>query len=188
MIAHIVDEVAATQETPIDVLALASGHVREAEISSTIQARRFGRFIAFDQDAESLEVVDSAYAKFGVETVRGSVKDLLAKRQTFSDFDVVYAAGLFDYLNDKLAQRLVTTMLAALRPGGLMVVPNFMPDIHESIYMEAFMKWFLIYRTEEDMRALINEKAMTEIADVTFLRDPFDGVVYMICKKGGLNV
>jgi len=187
VIAHIIDQATATHDRPIDVLALAAGHLREAEISSTIQERRFHRFVAFDQDAESLKVVDTAYAKCGIETVHGSVVDLLAKRLTFTGFDVVYAAGLFDYLSDKLARRLIAAMLAALRPGGLMVVPNFMPDIRETIYMEAFMKWLLIYRTEEDMSALIDEKAKTEIADVTFRRDPFDSVVYMICKKAGQN-
>jgi len=182
-IAHIIDQVAEASDRPIDVLALAAGHLREAAICDTIRQKRFRRCIAFDQDADSLQVMQSAYAEFGIKAIHGNVKDLLVKRLTFRGFDVVYAAGLFDYLPDKLAHRLMATMLAALRPGGLMLIPNFMPGIRESIYMEAFMKWFLIYRGEADLLGLLNEEMRSEIADISMRRDPFNNVIYMICRK-----
>ena len=41
-------------------------------------------------------------------------------------FDFVYAAGLFDYLSAPVASALTGRMFEMTRPGGLMLIPNFL--------------------------------------------------------------
>lgn len=57
----------------------------------------------------------------------------------FQGFHLTYAAGLFDYLPDPAAQRLVQLMCNATVKGGRVMVANFMPDIQVVGYMEAYM-------------------------------------------------
>lgn len=74
-----------------------------------------------------------------------------AARGGGSHYDLVYAAGLFDYLPQRTAQRLVEAMFRLLRPGGELLVTNFVPEVPDVGYMECVMDWHLIYRTPEDM-------------------------------------
>jgi hypothetical protein len=62
------------------------------------------RFVAFDQDAASLAEVEAMAVSKAVEPIPGSISRLIAGRHDFSDFDLVYAAGLFDYLEDRTAK------------------------------------------------------------------------------------
>jgi len=87
------------------------------------------------------------------------------------NLDLVYAAGLYDYLSQPLATRLTKTMFDMLRPGGKLQVANFVPDHPEVGYMETFMQWSLIYRTESQLEDVAKEIPAPEIADKrTFLK------------------
>jgi len=71
-------------------------------------------------------------------------------------FDVIYAAGLFDYLNANLAARLVEDCYGLLMPGGTLIVGNFSTETHanDRILVEWLLDWRLIYRREADYRAI----------------------------------
>ena len=91
---------------------------------------------------------------------------------TLGSFDFVYAAGLYDYLPQRHAQKLTKCMFSLLRPQGKLLVANFLPNIHDVGYMETYMAWQLIYRTREelsDVAALIPEDEMQ--AQRTFIED-----------------
>src|SRR5262245_12750622 len=80
------------------VFALAAGHLREVELSDAVQNGRIGNFVAMDQDAASLAVVAADYGRLGIQTVGGSVRQILAGKAGQGRYDFVYAAGLYDYL------------------------------------------------------------------------------------------
>lgn len=61
-------------------------------------------------------------------------------------YDLVWSAGLFDYLSDGLAVLLLKRLLASTQPGGRIVVGNFSPENSTRQYMELFGEWFLIHR------------------------------------------
>jgi hypothetical protein len=62
--------------------------------------------------------------------------------------------GSYDYLNDKVATRLLQALFGLLKKGGKIWIANFLPDIPDRAFMESIMDWWLVYRTPEQMRQL----------------------------------
>lgn len=165
LIVEKLDEVAERIPQP-HVFSLACGHLREAQHSSAVREGRLGRYVAMDQDSESLAVVERESGPLGVEALQGSVRDILRGRFDLGGFDLVYAAGLYDYLSTPLAQRLTEKLFAMLNPGGHLLLPNYLPDIVGAGYMEAFMDWWLIYRSGREILQLaetLPERAIESI-------------------------
>jgi len=94
-------------------------------------------------------------------SIRGSDGELVwdkdAGKVNFEGFHFVYAAGLYDYLSERVAARLTRQMFDMVLPGGRVLVANFAPGLPEVGYMETFMGWKLIYRTPEEMARLSAE-------------------------------
>jgi extracellular factor (EF) 3-hydroxypalmitic acid methyl ester biosynthesis protein len=156
LIAELIDRVC-MERNGARILSIASGHMREMQISHALRAGIAERVVAFDQDARSLAEVEAAAVSNAVQAVQGSISRLIAGRHDFADFDLVYAAGLFDYLEDRAAKHLTKTMFDMLRPGGYLLVANFLPGIYDTGYMESFMGWNLIYRDRHQIAALIDD-------------------------------
>src|SRR5262249_49983102 len=70
------DEVAAKVERP-RILAVACGHLREAQKSAAVAQGRFGEFIGLDQDPLSIAELAREQAASGIKAVNGSVKSIL---------------------------------------------------------------------------------------------------------------
>jgi len=96
---------------------------------------------------------------------------------------MVYAAGLYDYLADNVAQALTERMFTMTKPGGCMLIPNFAPQLRERAYMETFMDWYLIYRDEHDMAQLLSRIDPNYIESYDIYPDPHGSVVYLLVKK-----
>lgn len=89
--------------------------------------------------------------------VHKSVHSLLkesARRSSEEEYDMVYCAGLFDYLSDKVCSRLVKLFCQQTLPGGKVVVTNVHPNNPGRQTMELLMEWHLIYRNESQMESL----------------------------------
>ncbi len=69
------------------------------------------------------------------------------------EFDLVYCAGLFDYLSDKVCSRLLQYFAARTNPGGTVLVTNVHSSNPQKISMEHLLEWHLIYRDEAQLKA-----------------------------------
>ena len=69
-------------------------------------------------------------------------------------YDLVWSAGLFDYVNDKVFVRLLKALLPVVKPGGSLVVGNFSQFNPSRDYMEVFGEWHLVHRTREQLVSL----------------------------------
>lgn len=167
------------------ILSLACGHLREARMSRALREGKVGRFLALDQDVESLAVVTAETGGFGVEAREGSVKTVIARGKELGQFDFVYAAGLYDYLNDKLAARLLQALFERVKPGGKVWIANFLPDIQDRGYMEAYMDWWLIYRDAAQMRQLGDALPADEVATMRTFAEHDDAVVFLEAVRRG---
>lgn len=100
-----------------------------------------------------------------VDFVHDSVHHLLKRRveplpSSAREFDAVYCAGLFDYLSDKVCIRLLNHFAARTRSGGQMLVTNVHSNSTEKYSMEHLLEWYLIYRDEAKLDALLPETAI----------------------------
>jgi extracellular factor (EF) 3-hydroxypalmitic acid methyl ester biosynthesis protein len=132
------------------ILAVACGHLREA---AEVERKVWGRvqeLVAFDQDAQSLAVVSDACAHLPVKTMEGRVQDIIKGSILLSQFDLVYSAGLFDYLNDRAAVALIQRIASGLNEGGEALIGNFQYR-PEMPYAEIFQDWKLVTRAEQEL-------------------------------------
>ena len=182
LLARTVDETAQRVHLP-HVLSVACGHLREAQASHAVAWGAVGRYIALDQDTESLALVDREMRSSGVTTMNQSVRGLVTGRVDLSGLDLAYAAGLFDYLGLPVAVAVTRAMLNMVKPGGRVLVANFAPNLHDIGYMETFMAWNLIYRDEHGMEEIAAGLPREEVASSRVFRDVDGNIVYLEITK-----
>lgn len=150
-----------------EILSLACGHLREAEHSAALGAGTFKRFLAMDQDLESLAMVARDHGPLGIKAQTGSVKTVITHGAAeLGSFDFIYAAGLYDYLSDRVGVRLLNTLFSMLKPGGKVWIANFALNIDDAGFMEAIMDWWLIYRDAIALRTMA-DNAFADLENVT---------------------
>lgn len=76
----------------------------------------------------------------------------------FTGYDVVYCAGLFDYLSQRVCMRLVELFCSMVKPGGIVIVTNVADRNPSKGWMEYLVEWNLIYRGRKEMEELVPDK------------------------------
>ena len=179
--AYIDDVVATTPD--FRILSVASGHCRELEGSLLASEDCSGEFLALDQDASCCERIAADYPRAGlVRSETCNVRTLVRGDNTgLGTFDLIYAAGLYDYLPDPFATQLTAALVARLRPGGRLLIGNFVPTSSGRGYLSLLMDWHLNYRCESDLGALFGQVPEARVRTVT---DPHGNVGYAECRIG----
>lgn len=188
-LADLIDSTATDQlhagKQGLRVLSVASGHGREIELSAAFRQGLISEFVALDQDGESHDELRRAHASSAtpITTLKLSIKQLLGRNQELGQFDLIYSAGLYDYLDTPLAKRLTATLFRMLQPRGRMLYANFAPNIHCAGYMEAAMDWWLIYRDAEKTLALADQIDSTQIIASKQYTDPDSNIHFVELQK-----
>jgi extracellular factor (EF) 3-hydroxypalmitic acid methyl ester biosynthesis protein len=177
-IAEKLDEIAREKSAP-HVLAVASGHLREASMSSAVRRCKIGRFVALDADGESLKEVDRCFGRYGVKCELADIRKMLTGQLNLGQFDLIYSTGLYDYLKEKTAQKLTQHLFAMLKPGGKLVIANFVPTIRDIGYMEACMDWFLVYRDRMQMMGLTNLIPQVELSRIQVHVEENQNIIFL---------
>lgn len=138
------------------VLVVACGNLREALQSAAVMNGSLGELVAFDQDAAALQAVQRSLG-LRVRCIQGSVRTIVTDNLNAGQFDLIYAAGLYDYLSRPLAARLTSKLFGLLNPEGELLVANFTKDVADLGYMESYMDWHLIYRSLDELLDLAHE-------------------------------
>jgi hypothetical protein len=149
-------EMCAEREGGISVLNLASGPCRDvAEAITRAGDRAAGsHFHCVDIEKDAI-----SYAMLMVEPHTAVISfqwelSNIFKFQPVRQYDLVWSAGLFDYLEDKAAVSVLKRMWDCTSSGGKLLAGNFHPLNASRNYMEWGGNWFLRYRTEEDLLGL----------------------------------
>jgi extracellular factor (EF) 3-hydroxypalmitic acid methyl ester biosynthesis protein len=181
-VALLIDQVAQQLARPISVLSVAAGHARELDLSTAFANGMVERMVALDQDPQSVAVIRRNHGS-KVHCVEASIRGILTGKHDLGQFDVIYSAGLYDYLSQETATRLTSQMFAMLKPEGSLLYANFAPDIEDVGYMEAAMDWWLTYRNSEKTWQLsegIDPLAMGKADRYT---DPDDNIHFVRLRK-----
>ena len=72
-----------------------------------------------------------------------------------TSYDLIWAAGLFDYFSDRIFISLCKRLWPAVAPGGELVVGNFDAGNPSRAYMEILGDWHLCHRSPSTLRALM---------------------------------
>ncbi|QGY05514.1 class I SAM-dependent methyltransferase [Methylobacterium mesophilicum SR1.6/6] len=160
-----------------EVLSVASGHMRELDRLREITSDTNIIFTALDQDLSSISEARATYKEYNIFGENKNFTSLLKGRSIHKNYDLVYSAGLFDYLQDTTAVALMKAMFSRLKPGGVLSVANFTRDSHGRGFMAGFMDWCLIYRNEQDLQTLAD--AAFPKASYRIFRDQPRNVVYL---------
>ena len=137
-------------------------------------------FTLIDFNEETLahcqSVVNEAKSKGGRNTqftfVKKSVQQIVREsaRRDAPDvneqFDLVYCAGLFDYLSDAFCQQLTDIFYSWLAPGGKLVTTNVDDYNPRRLTMDHIMEWHLFYRRSADLLALKPDAAPEDLCAV----------------------
>lgn len=122
---------------------------------------------------QSLEDLRAAHARrtelqFVKRSVHQILKDSTRPGAGFKvgGYDVVYCAGLFDYLSDRICRRLLEVFYDLLAPGGLLIATNVDRSNPSRNYMEYVVEWHLVYRNSEEFLKLAPAKARAETCQV----------------------
>ena len=88
-------------------------------------------------------------------------------------YDLVYCAGLFDYLSDQVCKKLMIILHGLVAPGGLLIATNVCDALNDRrpfrYSMEYFLDWHLIYRDARRFGELKPDNARSE--DVSVISD-----------------
>jgi extracellular factor (EF) 3-hydroxypalmitic acid methyl ester biosynthesis protein len=169
---------------PTQVLAIASGQMRELDLIAPPKKRDALEIYAVDLDKVSLKECVLSYPEVNIRTIHSSAVTI-RRAKLPETFHLVYCAGLFDYLNDATAEFLLAQLFRQLLPSGLLCVANFTPDNHGRGFMEGFMDWSLILRDEQDLLRLA-KNAVPGCAPSAF-RDPHGNIAYLEMRRPWSN-
>jgi extracellular factor (EF) 3-hydroxypalmitic acid methyl ester biosynthesis protein len=92
-----------------------------------------------------------------VKFIRESLRTLLTRDALSAKLgkrDLIYSAGLFDYLDDRMFSRIVSVLYEALTDGGRVAIGNVAAHNPSRWVMEYFSEWFLIHRSPEELLKL----------------------------------
>ncbi len=187
LLKSLIDDTVVTFDQP-RLLSVASGPCRELA-GSLVQSPQFGgEFVALDQDPLSCQEVRRCYGPHAaaaprVRVLNEGVRALInpARAQAWGRFELIYSAGLYDYLPDAMARRLTARLVQMLAPGGRLLIANFVPAGTGRGYMELFMDWTLVLRTPVQMQALARQAGATLVHS---FMDPHRNVVYAELAAG----
>ncbi len=134
----------------LSILDVGSGPGRD--VRELLEAEPEGiRVDCLDQDTRAI-----AHARKVIGELADHVDFIHANALRFvagARYDVVWSAGLFDYLSDRLFVRLLSRMLKMARADGEVIVGNFSLNNPSRPYME-FGHWCLNHRSAETLTAL----------------------------------
>jgi extracellular factor (EF) 3-hydroxypalmitic acid methyl ester biosynthesis protein len=105
-----------------------------------------------------------------IELIKKSVHQVLKEegkpRLNQPRYDLIYCAGIFDYLSDRICKRLMNIFYAMLEPGGLLISTNVDVSNPSRNGMEYLLEWHLIYRNKEQLKALIPDDVPVQNAHI----------------------
>lgn len=163
----------------IRIMNLGSGPTREIkELLEADNEKNFSKVIFDCYDFEIKAIDYARYLLDGVNNVNFFQKDAIRialrkdiKEEIPYNYDFIYSTGLFDYIDTRVAVRLVNNLKKLLKKDGIMVIANFGDKYNNSSagLMEWVTEWYLIYRTEDEFRKIfIDASFLAEDLRITY--------------------
>lgn len=151
-----------------NIMTLAAGSCQEIQdfLDDPTLAQSKVSFCIIDQDPHSLIYSQNVLGDLNLARrnpvnlffYNDSSKNLLKADDNnlpYPQQDLIYVAGLFDYLPDEACRDLTGSLFRYLKEGGRLIVGNMSPINPVRCLQEYGLDWYLIYRTEKELKNLI---------------------------------
>lgn len=185
-----------TSTGKIVVGSLACGPAREViELLAELDQNEISRFtfVLMDQDHHALlnaqrnilKVIRERKLNCEIFLLPLSVKQILEQSEESKaldqlKFDLLYTAGLYDYLPQKVAKNLTTIISKSVKDTGELIIGNFHPDNPTKTISDLVADWRLIHRNHEQMKDLVEN---TKFKIIDFYLDEVEVDLFLIAKK-----
>lgn len=162
----IIDFVNKKRKNPVNIMNLGCGSCREIKemMVSEILLNKKIFFDCYDFEQKAID-----YAKKLLNGISNTkfIKQNILRIAAAKDirivinkkYDLVYSTGFFDYLNEKVATRLLQNLRKLLKTNGILIVSSVRdkysnPTFH---YMDWAGEWELIYRTGDEFKKIFTK-------------------------------
>jgi len=163
------------------ILSVGSGSAKE--LTELLREERITKdfwFDCLDFEKESIRCVKKelggitkeAKKHLNITYINKGLRELVMENKFDfgKQYDLIYSSGLFDYLKDRIATRMIHNLFAILDEGGELIVTNASAeDGHERMYYGMLGEWDLLYRRPAD---LLNWSAELAGVKETAIIDP----------------
>ena len=170
------DHLLARGGRPLDLLNVASGPCRDLREFFLDQPEAKVTVDCVDMDARAIEYGRRLCGPW-LDRITFHHRNVL-KHQPARAYDLVWSAGLFDYLSDRLFVHMLSVLLRVVKPGGEVVIGNFSDFNPSRDFMEIFGHWNLRHRSQETLKNLA-EQAGAAPGHVEVFWEP-EGVNYFV--------
>lgn len=190
-IPYLVNKIAnASKQNPVTILSLGSGSAREvSEFLKIAPASIRGSFYLVDLDDQSLSFAQKLLTeplsfKKNLHFYFHKVDLMEAFNHEFfkkNKFDLIYSAGLFDYIPDDFFQMAIGLLFDSLTEGGELIIGNMSPAMWAKVGIFYLDDWPLIYRESEDLLSLVPQNIKRE--NVKVEKDTSGANLFLNIKK-----
>jgi len=177
------------------ILSVGSGPMRELiELLREGRVKNDIKITCLDFEKEALDYVKNEIKKItqksntflNVIYEHKDVMDFVSLKIKNTNFDLIYTAGLFDYLRNATCLRVCRKLYSLLNDEGNLLICNASLDnaTHRGYY-EFLGDWVMQYRRKEDMLSWVRE--LDGIPEISF-EQPSDCLNYLfMCVKKSLR-
>jgi extracellular factor (EF) 3-hydroxypalmitic acid methyl ester biosynthesis protein len=165
LLARLIRDLAAASSGRVRIASVGCGSAREIEVTLLRWPELGPRLdvALIDQEEGSIACCERKLTPLANQTgarvqfIRETIGRLIVAQdlsKALGPRELIYSAGLFDYLHDRSFSALLGALYAALVPGGQLAVGNMSVDNPSRYAMEYFTGWFLLHRTGDQLMSL----------------------------------
>jgi len=141
------------------VLSVGSGPGRDIYEFCSVNGTERINFGCVDMDPNAIKYSKGVCREYS-HLITFHCRNIFRYKATES-YDLMWAAGLFDYLDDGRFVFLLKHLHSMVNAGGCLIIGNFSPFNPSRDYMEAG-DWYLFHRNEEELYSLAKESGIKE--------------------------
>lgn len=143
------------------VLNVGCGPCRDVASWLAVRRDSYISLTNLDADAKAIRYAKEVLAGVAGDSRIRFVEANVLRYRGDERFDLIWSAGLFDYLEDRVFVRVLRRLNEQLAAGGRIVVGNFATNNPDRGYMELIGDWHLIHRSPDDLRRLASAAGCT---------------------------
>jgi len=156
----LMEKLCADNRSSLEILILGSGPATDVHEFFTRNPKANISFDCLDIDQRAIDYASEKNEKYSSKI--NFIKMNVLRFMPTKKYDLIWSAGLFDYLSDRLFTGLVNRFKANLNVTGQMVIGNFSTENPTQRVMEVMGEWFLNHRSSSHLVRLATEAGIAE--------------------------